>query len=41
MATLSAAMGTQSAVDVFHAAHTLKGVALNLGLGNLLPPVLI
>ncbi|MEE0096173.1 MAG: hypothetical protein UEU47_06960 [Oscillospiraceae bacterium] len=41
MATLSAAMGTQSAVDAFHAAHTLKGVALNLGLGNLLPPVLI
>lgn len=41
MATLSAAMGTQSAVDAFHTAHTLKGVALNLGLGNLLPPVLI
>lgn len=35
MATLSAAVDAQDAVEAFHAAHTLKGVALNLGLGNL------
>ena len=39
MADLQEAMGNKDCEGAFHAAHTLKGVCLNLGLAGLYRPV--